>query len=285
MPRIYDRPEVCRTYFFPQPGGALPALPGAGPVALALPDGTPIQGYWSRPLGGERTPSSQGGVFSGGENAPTLLYLHGNGETISDQLPVWPDWAREAGADIFFIDYPGYGESGGVPTFTACRQAAQAALFHLEALGVEIIVAGRSVGSIFALDVAAHNHARVRALMLESGVADLSQRLAIRWEAICAGSGADIDRGQLEAQLALDFDHRRKLERLDPGCPVLVLHTRMDSLIPSWHAERLAAWAGDRLLRLELFEEGDHNTIQWLNADHYRQLLRELVSAARARVG
>jgi pimeloyl-ACP methyl ester carboxylesterase len=283
MPRIYDRPEVCRTYFFPQPGGPLPELDGAGPVALELPDGTAITGYWSRPLGGEPAQRSQGGVVSGG--APTMLYLHGNGETISDQLPVWPDWAREAGANIFFVDYPGYARSGGVPTFTGCCQAAQAAFSFLSDRGCEIIVAGRSVGSIFALDVAAQNHARVKALMLESGVAELVQRLSIRWEAIRAGSGADIDRAELEAQLALDFDHRAKLDRLDRACPVLVLHTRMDSLIPSWHAERLAAWAGDRLLRLELFEVGDHNTIQWLNADLYRERLGELVSAARARGG
>jgi len=263
--KLYDRPEVCRTYFFPQPAGPLPESDNAGPVALALPDKTQIQGYWSRPLA----------------SAPTLLYLHGNGETIGDQLMHWPEWAREAGANIFFVDYPGYARSGGRPTFTGCRQAARAAFDHIEAEGTRVIVAGRSVGSIFALDLAAAVPGRLAGLMLESGVAELVQRLEMRWPAIAAGSGADIDRDRLVAEVARDFDHRAKLSRLEQGCPVLVLHTRMDSLIPSWHGERLAEWAGDRLLRLVLFEEGDHNSIQLLNGEDYLRHLTELVSAVR----
>ena len=68
--KLYDRPEICSTYFFPQPDAPLPRGDSAEPVGLALSDGTPIGGFWSRPLDG----------------APTLLYLHGNGERIADQL-------------------------------------------------------------------------------------------------------------------------------------------------------------------------------------------------------
>ena len=257
---LYDRPEICDTYFFPMPGGALPRGEGRAPVSLSLPDGTPLGGYWCRPLDG----------------APTMLYLHGNGECIGDQLDHWPRWAEGAGANIFFVDYPGYATSRGVPTFTSCRQAASAALQYLLAQPAEVVpgvvLAGRSVGSIFALDAAAGCPAtRLRGLLLESGIADIAPRLRLRVPYERVG----IDRVTLERQLDRDFNHRRKLESL--SCPVLILHTRHDSLVASHNSEQLARWAGPRLRRLVLFERGDHNTIQWLNGDEYQERLAELL--------
>ena len=257
---LYDRPEVCRTYFFPMPGAALPPEKRMAPVELSLPDGTPVGGYWCRPL----------------EGAVTMLYLHGNGECIGDQLDHWPRWAEAAGANIFFVDYPGYATSRGVPTFTSCRQAASAALQYLlarprsEVPGV--VLAGRSVGSIFALDAAAACPTRrLEGLLLESGIADIAPRLAMRLSYEQSG----IDRATIERQLERDFNHRRKLQSLD--CPVLILHTRGDSLVPCHNSEQMARWAGPRLRRLVLFERGDHNTIQWQNGDAYQEHLAELL--------
>jgi len=152
--RLYDAPDVSATYFFPQPHRPLPGAQDAGPLSLHLPNGTRIGCYWSRPLA----------------HALTILYLHGNGECIADQLDHWPDWARQAGANIFFVDYPGYASS-----------------------------------------------------------------------------------------------------------PVLLLHTRHDSLVPSWNSQRLAGWAGSKLQRLVLFEQGDHNDIQWTNSAAYLAALTEFI--------
>jgi len=265
MSKLYDRPEVCATYFFPMPSGSLPRHDHAEPVDLALPDGTPIGAYWCRPLPG----------------APTLLYLHGNGECIEHQLGHWPGWAREAGCNVLFVDYPGYATSDGSPTFTSCAAAAVVALEFLLAQPAAavplVIVAGRSVGTIFALHAAATTtSSRVHGLLLESGVADLKQRLAFRVPFESAG----IDRGAFDAELDADFDHRAKLQR--SRGPVLVLHCRFDSLVPAWNGEQLASWAGQRLLQLALFDVGDHNSIQLLNAEPYRAHLAELVREVRS---
>lgn len=265
MSKLYDRPEVCRTYFFPMPGGPLPAGDHAAPLDLWLPDGTRVGAYGSRPLGG----------------APMLLYLHGNGECIADQLGHWPGWARRAGANILFVDYPGYATSDGAPTFTSCRQAAAAALAHLLAQPASevpaVVLMGRSVGTIFALDAAARaSSPRVRGLVLESGVAELAPRIDMRLDYARVG----IDRAAIHADLAADFDHQAKVRAL--GVPLLVLHTRHDSLVPSWNSERLAAWAGDSLHRLMLFEAGDHNDIQWVNGEAYVEALAEFVAVAAA---
>jgi hypothetical protein len=258
--RLYDAPEVCGTYFFPQPSRPLPRSKDAGPLDLHLPDGTRMGCYWSHPLGG----------------APTILYLHGNGECIADQLDHWPDWARRAGANILFVDYPGYASSDGEPTLTSCWQAATAALDHLltqsEGEVPGIVLMGRSVGSIFALDAAVRtNSPRVQGLVLESGIADLKARLDMRVPYEQAG----LDRAAIYAQLDEDFDHEKKMRSV--RCPVLILHTRDDSLVPSWNSDKLAEWASSNLHRLMVFEQGDHNDIQWTNAEEYLGVLTEFM--------
>jgi hypothetical protein len=262
MTKLYDRREVCETCFFPQPHAPLPVVDRAGPLDLHLPDGVRIGGYWSRPLAG----------------APTILYLHGNGERIVDQLGHWPEWARQAGANIFFVDYPGYASSDGEPTFTSCCRAAAAALEHL--LGHEerevpaVVLMGRSIGSIFALDAAARaSSPRLRGLVLESGIADLKPRIDMRVPYEQVG----LDRRAIYAELDEDFNHERKMRSL--GCPVLILHTRHDSLVPSWNSQKLAEWAGPKLHRLVLFEDGDHNDIQWVNGAEYQAALTDFINA------
>ncbi len=262
MTKLYDRPEVCRTYFFPQPHRLLPKSEEAGPVDLHLPDGTHLGGYWSqlRP------------------QAPTILYLHGNGECIADQLDHWPGWAYKAGANIFFVDYPGYASSDGQPTFTSCCQAAMAALEYLlaqeERAVPAVVLMGRSVGSIFALDAAVRGKSsRVRGLALESGIADLKSRIDMRVPYEQVG----LDRRTIYDQLDEDFDHQGKMRSL--RTPVLVMHTRHDSLVPSWNSQKLAEWAGTNLHRLVLFEQGDHNDIQWVNGAEYLRVLTEFMGS------
>jgi pimeloyl-ACP methyl ester carboxylesterase len=265
---LYDRSDICRTYFFPQVGSPLPRTRDAGPVDLHLGDGARISAWLSRPIPG----------------APVLLYLHGNGECISDQLDRWPDWAREAGANLLLVDYPGYGQSEGEPTFSSLRETAGAALAHLlrssEREVPVVVVAGRSVGSIFALDAASRTSSpRVRGLLLESAVADVMRRLDLRVPYEDRG----IDRGALRRDVERDFDHRRKMARIRG--PVLVLHARHDDLVPCWNGERLAEWAGDRLHRRVLFDRGDHNSIQSVNEAAYRAELTDFVRRATARGG
>ncbi|MBN2360352.1 MAG: hypothetical protein JXR83_12940 [Deltaproteobacteria bacterium] len=266
MTKLYDRPEICRHCFYPQPGRQLDRSDLGEPVVLALADGTRIGGFWCHPS----------------PDAPTLLYLHGNGERIADQLETWPSWAQRAGANIFFVDYPGYATSAGSPTLSGCCQAAQVALDFLLARDGDqvpaIIVVGRSIGSLFALDVVARNPGpRLSGLALESGIADLCQRLAV-W---VPHHQLAIDRPALEAAVAADFDQRAKLGRVE--VPVLVLHTERDAIVPIWHGEQFAAWAGSHLLRFVRFEAGDHNTIQLFNEGTYVAALADLVNAARGR--
>jgi pimeloyl-ACP methyl ester carboxylesterase len=258
----YEHPVIGQAYFFPTIG---PRPSGThGGEAIDLPDG--VVAYWHHPLPG----------------APTLLYFHGNGERIAHQLRDWPGWLEQLGVNGLFVDYPGYGASAGSPSLASCARAARHAADWLAARDdvPAILIAGRSVGSLFALEAARwraeQREGEPAGLLLESGVADVVQRLALRvpYEAL------GLDRGAIERAVARDFDHRAKLAAL--RCPVLVLHCREDWLVPVEHGQQLARWAGDQLLELMLFERGDHNTIQFENEPEYRAALGRLVSAALA---
>ncbi|MCA9671433.1 MAG: alpha/beta hydrolase [Myxococcales bacterium] len=261
MTEPYDHPLISQRYFFPVGGEALPRALHAAPVSL----GDGIGAYWSRPLGGD---------------APTLLYLHGNGECIAHQLGHWPAWAREAGLDVMFVDYPGYGASAaaGPPTFSGCRAAARAAADHLlRESSAPILPMGRSAGSLFATDVGAllaeRAPRRLFGLVIESGISDTLARLRLR---ITPADG--IDDEALAAAVARDFDQRAKVEAVTAaGARVLVLHTRHDGIVEVEQGEQLARWAGEHG-ELVIFDRGDHNSIQLVNEAAYGAALRRFVA-------
>jgi pimeloyl-ACP methyl ester carboxylesterase len=263
MEKPYDHPEIDRRYFFPEVGRRPSASDIGQPVDLQLE---------SRP---EVVSCFDCRLF--GVGAPTLLYFHGNGERVVHQLPQWPEWAHLAGANIFLVDYPGYGASSGEPSLSSCAAAARAAMAHLlRRDGTQgIIIGGRSVGSIFALDVAAHyaDNLALRGVFIESGISDIVERIDLRVPYRDLG----LDRQAIESAVRQDFDQKKKMEAL--ACPVMILHTEHDGLVDRSHAERLASWAGKRLFHFELFEAGDHNSIQLYNEAAYRELLQQFISA------
>ncbi len=144
----------------------------------------------------------------------------------------------------------------------------------LRAAGVppeRIVPFGRSVGSIFAIEAAARFP--VAGLVVESGIADVLERLLLRVEPDELGATA----AELEAAVAARLDHRAKLAAF-PG-PVLVRHALHDDLVPATHGKRLAEWAaGPTILRL--FDRGDHNSILAANAGAYLDSVAELVALA-----
>jgi alpha-beta hydrolase superfamily lysophospholipase len=242
---LLDHPLISERYFFPRRA----PLPGAEFVSVG--DGVQIAGL--------RT--------SAGEGSPWLLHFHGNAEITSD----WGDLARaleQAGVSTFFSEYRGYGASTGEPRLAAMLDDALRVADHLQASvpWERMFVYGRSVGSLFALHVAAHRP--VAGLVLESGIADLLERLEMRLDPGEIGADAPALRAAVDAS----FDHHAKLAVT--RCPVLVLHTTRDHLVDVSHGHRLAEWAGPRG-RLVEFPKGDHNSIFAFNAS---AILAEVVA-------
>ena len=194
-----------------------------------------------------------------------LLFLHGNAGNIShrrDSIAIF----RRLGLDVFIFDYRGYGRSQGRPDEAGLYRDAQAAWRHLtETRGVaarDIVIFGRSLGGAVAAQLAAQVPAR--ALILESTFSSarefarqvfpvLSRLVAVRY----------------------DFDTRAQMQAVQ--CPVLVLHSPDDEIMPYALGERVfqAAREPKRFVRLR----GDHNTGFLQSQPEYEQALGDFLAS------
>lgn len=249
---LLDHPLVAARYFFPRPAPiASPLWVDAGDARLAC--------------ALHRT------------DAPdplTIVHFHGNGEVVADWLEGgFPEAvASSLGCNLLLAEYRGYGMSTGAPRLGRMLDDVAAIVRAAGAPPDRIVLFGRSVGSIFAVEGAAR-FPQAAGLVLESGIADVLERLLLRVEPAELGS----TREALAAAVAARLDHRAKLARY-PG-PVLVMHAVHDDLVPATHGRRLAEWAaGPTILRL--FDRGDHNSILAANARAYFEALAELVALA-----
>jgi hypothetical protein len=202
-----------------------------------------------------------------GAGAPLLLHFHGNGEVVADWADELSGSLAALGIASFLGEYRGYGGSTGTPALGSMLDDA-IAIADAAGPAAHTVVYGRSVGSIYALEVASSRP--VAGLILESGIASVGERLDLRLDPSELGTS----RGELDAALAAHLDHRAKLERF--AGPVLILHALGDHLVGVDHARDLATWAGDRA-ELRLFERGDHNSIWAYNGAEILELVTDFV--------
>jgi pimeloyl-ACP methyl ester carboxylesterase len=144
----------------------------------------------------------------------------------------------------------------------------------IRALGLpeeEMILFGRSVGSIYALHATSH-FPNVAGLVIESGGADPLERILLRVEPGELGVTAT----ELKSEVAVRLNHRRLLESFTR--PSLFMHTRHDGLIDVGHAERMHGWTSGPG-KLVVFERGDHNTIFIANHAAYMSELQEFAQS------
>lgn len=185
----------------------------------------------------------------------TLLFFHGNAGNISHRLDSLAIFHR-LGLDVFIFDYRGYGQSEGSPDEEGTHRDALAAWQYLTGErridGRHIILFGRSLGAALAAWLATET--RPGGLILESAfisVPDLA---------------ADLYRWLPARRLArLKYATRDYLARVD--CPVLVVHSPQDEIIPYRHGQALYAAARPPKAFLEL--RGDHNAGFLLSGEGY----------------
>jgi uncharacterized protein len=204
--------------------------------------------------------------------APTLLHFHGNGEVVADYVPDMAEELARLGVNVLFAEYRGYGGSTGSPALGGMLDDAAAVLAASGESIDHIVLFGRSIGSLFAIELAAR-YPNVLGLILESGIADPLERTLFRVSPEELGTTL----AELEAAIAERLDHRAKLGRY--AGPLLVLHAANDRLVLPSHAERNVAWGGAAAgeKELVLFSRGDHNSIFLSNHDGYLASLRRFL--------
>src|SRR5690554_5478922 len=163
----------------------------------------------------------------GAQDAPNVLFFHGNGETVADYDEIGPLYG-ERGLNFAVVDYRGYGTSGGSPSFSAMTADAvrifsqyQDRLEELDLSG-PIFVMGRSLGSSPALDLAVRFQEMISGLILESGFAHtfgLLERLGV--------NPRYLDGSMEKEWLVSNLEKMKKVMH-----PVLIIHGEKDEIIP-----------------------------------------------------
>ncbi|OGQ97864.1 MAG: lysophospholipase [Deltaproteobacteria bacterium RIFOXYD12_FULL_57_12] len=245
QPRLLYYPEL--------PGRAIDSRPDSiglpyEEVAIQTEDGVRLAGWF----------------LPGRQGRGALLFFHGNAGNISHRLDSLRIF-HQLGLSVLIVDYRGYGQSTGTISEQGLYRDAEAAWRYLTEnrrfASRDIVVFGRSLGAAVAAGLAARQ--APGALIVESGftsVPDLATELypflPVRW--LCR----------------FRYDTREFLR--DARCPVLVVHSRDDEIIPWRHGHRLYEAAAGPKQFLEI--RGGHNEGFLVSGTHYTTGLEGFLS-------
>lgn len=203
----------------------------------------------------------------------TVMYFGGQGFHLVLSRAFVDDMLREVPADLFLVDYRGYGGSNGTPSVDKLKSdALQAWAVLTERRGVdpgEIVVHGHSMGSFVATHLAAERPAA--GLVLESGVTDVKgwTRAVMPWYL----------RLFVGFEIAESFEGESSLERVGRIIsPSLFVVGDKDAVTPPTLTRQLHEASAAASKRLTVVEEAEHNNLHdfdgFLNA--YRDFLAEV---------
>ncbi|AFZ45521.1 alpha/beta hydrolase fold protein [Halothece sp. PCC 7418] len=196
------------------------------------------------------------------ENAPVLLYLHGNGGNVSSNLPRVQRY-RAVGFSVFLIDYRGYGLSEGrFPSEKRVYEDAETAWRYLveqrEIDPQQLYVFGHSLGGAIALELATRQP-QIPGLVVEgtfTSIRDMAVEekgygwLPVNW------------------LLTQRFNSVKKVSSLQT--PIFFIHGTDDRVVPAYMSERLYRAASGRK-ELWLVETARHNDVATVAGTAYEK--------------
>jgi fermentation-respiration switch protein FrsA (DUF1100 family) len=192
-----------------------------------------------------------------------ILYFHGNAGNLSYRLDTI-GLLYSLPANIFAIDYHGFGRSEGKPSEKNLYLDAEAAydylIRHKGFLPSQIVVMGSSLGGAVAIHLALQE--KIGALILKStftSARDMAPRINpfYRWPIVWIRS---------------KFDTIAKIDKID--VPVLIIHSKEDEIIPYQMGVALYEKAREPK-KIILLEKGKHNDL--ISAPEYLRSLRQIL--------
>lgn len=249
-----DCPQILSHIFYPQQEQPTPLPPGARDLNFEMEKGVHI---------GCR-------FYLADQSAPSILYFHGNGETISDHDVIGPQY-NEVGINLLVTDFRGYGWSSGQPSVTAMFSDGETLLretrkwLHENGYTGALFLMGRSLGSACAIDLAAKFSDDIKGLIIESGFADslpLAQSLGLSLD--------DFDIAEEEC-----FNNSTKIALVTK--PTFILHGARDELIPAVEAEKLQSFCGAKNKEFQVVPGADHNSIIEVAGKLYFRAIKQFI--------
>ena len=210
-------------------------------------------------------------IYLAGKEDPNILFLHGNGEIVSDYDMIGPLYSKY-GINFMVVDYRGYGNSGGEPSVSAMMEDAHTVFtsFKEWLAGAEytgpFLVMGRSLGSAPALEIAASFQEQIAGLIIESGFSTTLTLLLTL--------GVNVERLGITEEDG--FQNVRKISGINK--PTLIIHGQYDEIIPVNSAAILQAQSPARNKELQIVPGASHNTIIAQAGEMYFSVIKQFIN-------
>jgi pimeloyl-ACP methyl ester carboxylesterase len=223
-------------------GSPVEAPPGAQRLWLCTSASDRFEAYYGHAL------LPNGAADFGYSRRPTLLFFGGKGASLAGELGLF-QLLRRLDTNVLVPEYPGFGQSGGQESEPNCFAAATTAYRFLrnqpDVDQKRLVIAGYSLGSGVAVDLAAR---------------ELTARQPVAGLALFAAYTSMADMGHheypiypawlLRLILRSPFDSAAKMPKIT--CPVLLVHSRADTLIPYQMSDTLTALCRGPMTRLTI---------------------------------
>jgi len=237
--------------------------PPAGVVVedatIAASDGNMIHAWWLPPAGWMPPKGA-------------LIYMHGNGENLSNCGHVLKKWRDELQVGVLGFDYPGYGHSTGTPNEESCYAAAQASFDWLtrekKVAAEDVTLVGQSLGGAMAIELACRQ--RCRMLVTAGAFTSFPEIAQHRFFWIPAFY-----------LVHLRFDNLTKMKELKT--PMFITHGTADHAVPFSFGERLYAAIGPEPKRF--YPVSGHGHSQPNTAEFYEAVRGFLKETGRETAG
>ncbi len=199
----------------------------------------------------------------------TVLICHGNAGNITHRLGKIEVFSKKLHCNTLIFDYRGYGRSKGSPSEHGTYRDVAAAWQFLITQGIpqeKIIVMGRSLGGPIAAYIASQH--KPAALILEStftSLPDLAQEVY----------------PYFPSRFLTRIGYPTKKYLAQVKCPVLIVHSKDDDVIPFHHGQELFESAPEPKEFLEI--KGNHNDGYLVSEEVYIPKLEKFLAKYAAK--
>jgi alpha-beta hydrolase superfamily lysophospholipase len=208
------------------------------------------------------------GFWVSGKECPSILYFHGNGETVATHNWIAPLY-NQRGINLFVADYRGYGASDGKPTVSNMLSDAHVIFQGFKEIMVKegfrrsLFLMGRSLGNTPSIELASNYQDDIRGLIVESGSANNFRRL---WSYLVLTTGEENS-----------FLNKVKIRQVHK--PTLIMHGEYDQMISIDEAKELYQNSGAQEKEILIIPGADHNSIQIVEQDLYFGTIERFIKA------
>lgn len=250
-----DQPGVTEYLFHPTPSSGSPCPDGAEDIHIDVAEGVTIHLR----------------IFpSANQEAPCLLFFHGNGEIVEDYDDAGSMYNQR---DITFIaaEYRGYGHSTGTPSASTmmadCHAILEAVSAWCTSRGFtgKILVMGRSLGSASAIELAWAHPDIVSALLIDSGFAltiPLLQTIGVDTDGL----------GLTEEECFHNLDKIKQI-----SMATYIIHGQHDEIIDLTNASELIAESIAPQKEFQTVPRAGHNTIMTVAGAMYYEVMGRFI--------